>query len=58
MDNYFGLSPILLEDMNALLDEENDSQPGRRNFIRASASLIEGYAADWMRRSARHEAVK
>lgn len=43
-DNYFQLSNILLADMNALLDGENDSQHWRRNFIRASASLIEGYA--------------
>jgi hypothetical protein len=44
VDNYFKLSPILLEDMDALLDEENDSQHWRHNFIRASAALTEGYA--------------
>ena len=43
-DNYFVLSNILQEDMIALLDGENDTQHWRRNFIRASASLIEGYA--------------
>ncbi len=43
-DNYFALSNILQEDMIALLDGENDTQHWRRNFIRASASLIEGYA--------------
>jgi hypothetical protein len=43
-DNYFELSKILQSDMNALLDGENDTQHWRRNFIRASASLIEGYA--------------
>lgn len=43
-DNYFQLSNILQADMNVLLDGENDSQHWRRNFIRASASLIEGYA--------------
>jgi hypothetical protein len=43
-DNYFQLSNILQADMNVLLDGENDLQHWRRNFIRASASLIEGYA--------------
>src|SRR2546425_3666861 len=43
-DNYFELSKILREDMNALIDGENDTQPWRRNFIRSSATLIEGYA--------------
>ena len=43
-DNYFELSKILQADMNALLDGENDTPHWRRNFIRASASLIEGYA--------------
>ena len=43
-DNYFELSKILQADMNALLDGENDSEHWRRNFIRASAPLIEGYA--------------
>lgn len=43
-DNYFQLSNILQADMYMLLDGENDSQHWRRNFIRASASLIEGYA--------------
>lgn len=43
-DNYFQLSNILQADMNTLLDGENDSQHWRRNFIRASASLVEGYA--------------
>lgn len=43
-ENYFELSNILQADMNALLDSENDTQHWRRNFIRGSASLIEGYA--------------
>jgi hypothetical protein len=43
-DNYFELSTILQADMNALLDGENDTQHWRRNFVRASAALIEGYA--------------
>ena len=43
-DNYFALSDILREDLSALLDSEIDSQHWRRNFVRVSASLIEGYA--------------
>jgi len=43
-DNYFKLSQILQGDMNDLLDGENDSQHWRRNFIRSSAALVEGYA--------------
>lgn len=43
-DNYFELSKVLEADMNALLDGENNTQHWRRNFIRASAALIEGYA--------------
>lgn len=43
-DNYFQLSRVLQEDMNALLDDETNTQHWRRNFIRTSAALIEGYA--------------
>ncbi len=43
-DNYLQLSRVLQDDMTALLDSENDAQQWRRNFIRASAALIEGYA--------------
>lgn len=43
-DNYFTLSNVLREDLVALLDSESDSQHWRRNYIRVSASLIEGYA--------------
>lgn len=43
-DNYLALSSILQKDMTALLNGENDTQHWRRNFIRASTSLIEGYA--------------
>jgi hypothetical protein len=42
--NYFALSDILQKDLTALLDSESDSQHWRRNYIRISASLIEGYA--------------
>ncbi len=43
-DNYFALSDILIKDLQALLESESDSQHWRRNYIRVSASLIEGYA--------------
>lgn len=43
-ENYFALSEILREDLTALLEGESDSQHWRRNYIRVSASLIEGYA--------------
>lgn len=43
-DNYFALSDILRKDLTALLDSESNSQHWRRNYIRVSASLIEGYA--------------
>ena len=42
-DNYFALSEVLREDLNALLDTELDSQASQRNFIRAAAAMIEGY---------------
>jgi hypothetical protein len=43
-DNYFALSDVLREDLLALLETESDSQHWRRNYVRVSASLIEGYA--------------
>lgn len=43
-DNYIELSTILRADLAALLASETDNQSWRRNFIRVSASLIEGYA--------------
>lgn len=43
-DNYFELSKILQADIDALLDGENDTQHWRRNFVRASVPIIEGYA--------------
>lgn len=42
--NYFALSRVIQADMTALLDGENNTQHWRRNFIRATAALIEGYA--------------
>lgn len=44
VDNYFALSNELRGDLIALLDSESDSQHWRRNYVRVSASLIEGYA--------------
>ncbi|HSH88214.1 MAG TPA: hypothetical protein VK958_13300 [Methylophilus sp.] len=43
-DNYFALSNELRGDLIALLDSESDTQHWRRNYVRVSASLIEGYA--------------
>jgi hypothetical protein len=43
-DNYFELSDVLRGDLEELLKVEAQSQHWRRNFIRVSASLIEGYA--------------
>jgi hypothetical protein len=43
-DNYFALSDILREDLLALLESESNSQHWRRNYVRVSAALIEGYA--------------
>lgn len=43
-ENYLRLTRMLQDDMTALLDSENDTQQWRRNFIRASAALIEGHA--------------
>lgn len=43
-DNYLELSEVLQSDVEELLKVESQSQHWRRNFIRASAALIEGYA--------------
>lgn len=43
-NNYFVLSDILREDLDELLKSESESQQWRRNYIRVSASLIEGHA--------------
>lgn len=42
-DNYLELSKILQEDINTILDSEVSSQYSRRNFLRTSSALIEGY---------------
>lgn len=42
--NYLSLSPILQGDLEALLATETNAPHWRRNFVRASAALIEGYA--------------
>ena len=41
--NYLSLSPILQGDLAALLATETNASHWRRNFMRASAALIEGY---------------
>lgn len=43
-DNYFKLSELLRLDLNTLLDVDSNSEYWRRNFIRITASLIEGHA--------------
>ena len=43
-DNYLALSKELQRDLLTLLDTESNSQYWRRNFVRVSASVIEGYA--------------
>jgi len=42
-DNYVALTNLLREDLVSLLDSESNSLHWRRNFIRVSASLIEGH---------------
>jgi hypothetical protein len=44
IDNFFSLSDILRADVLQSFDCETEAQSWRRGFIRASASLIEGYA--------------
>lgn len=43
-DNYLELSDVLREDLLVLLESESDSPHWRRNYVRVSASLIEGHA--------------
>lgn len=43
-DNYLQLSDELRGDIEALLESKSDSQHWKRNFIRVSSALIEGYA--------------
>jgi hypothetical protein len=43
-DNYLKLTTILYKDMESMLLTESNSQQWRRNFIRASAALLEGEA--------------
>ncbi|MFT3907415.1 MAG: hypothetical protein QM718_14055 [Steroidobacteraceae bacterium] len=43
-DVYLAMSNALRDDLEAILRSEDLSQSYRRNFIRASSSLIEGYA--------------
>lgn len=41
--NYFGLSDALADDVTDLLKLENTTLAWRRNFIRVSVALVEGY---------------
>lgn len=43
-DNYFALSEILTGDLQRLLKMNGGAAHFRRNFIRSSAALFEGYA--------------
>jgi hypothetical protein len=43
-DNYIKLTTILYKDMESMLLTKSNSQQWRRNFIRASAALLEGEA--------------
>jgi hypothetical protein len=44
-DKYFVMSRLLQQDLEELLAHDEDTQSSRRNFIRAAASLVEGYTA-------------
>jgi len=41
---YLGLTSVLREDLAAMLAEESKAAHWRRNFVRASAALLEGHA--------------
>ena len=43
-ENYLKLTVLLDEDMKSMLSAESTSQQWRRNFVRASAALMEGHA--------------
>ena len=40
--NYLKLTAVLCDDMNSMFAAESNSQQWRRNFVRASAALLEG----------------
>jgi hypothetical protein len=42
--NYLKLTKVLQGDLDAMLDEERASLHWRRNFVRASAAMLEGHA--------------
>ena len=44
-DKFLVVSELLRDDLMQLLTSESNSQSWRRNFIRVSASLLEGYAS-------------
>lgn len=43
VDNYLALSNILRPDLEAMLASESESAHWRRNFVRSSFALLEGY---------------
>ena len=43
-DNYFALSEVMAGDLKQLLAMDVEAAHFRRNFIRSSAALFEGYA--------------
>ena len=47
VDNYLALSDILRPDLEAMLAQDDETSHWRRNFIRASAALLEGYIFCW-----------
>jgi hypothetical protein len=42
-DNYFAMSAVLRDDLIELSKTQNDEQHWKRNFVRTSAALFEGY---------------
>lgn len=44
-DNYFVMSDLLQADIEELLNHDEGTQSARRNFVRAAASLVEGYSS-------------
>ena len=44
-DRYFAMSDALRNDLEAILGSEDESQSFRRNFVRVTCALGEGYAS-------------
>ncbi|MEO0435722.1 MAG: hypothetical protein AAF098_02300 [Pseudomonadota bacterium] len=49
LDDYFDLSATLNTDLNALLSQSLNSAPSRRNFVRVTMALLEGYGHSFRR---------